>query len=114
MVFNFVTGKIDMRLANRNAVLHGLALGGGSGSIQAFDIEERLVDLGNKPVEVGQRGHSRNVWDLQTFQGKAYIGMGSTVVNAGPIPIWSVDHVSGHWSVEPEASSIKRRSSFIG
>lgn len=68
----------------------------------ALDITDRLVDLGNKPAESGMRGHSLNPWDLQAYAGKIFIGMGSTVADSGPIPVWAFDHASGRWDDTPE------------
>jgi hypothetical protein len=79
-----------------------LGLMGPAGPLRALDITERLVDLGNKPAEARQPGIARNVWDLQAFQGKLYIGMGSTAANRGPIPVWAFDHAAGRWDKEPE------------
>ncbi|MGY6631139.1 MAG: hypothetical protein ACXIUL_09055 [Wenzhouxiangella sp.] len=67
------------------------------------DWTERLVDLGNKPAESRQRGDSRNVWDLQAFDGRVYLGMGSTARDTGPIPVWAWDHEKNAWIDEPEA-----------
>jgi len=72
------------------------------GTIQADDITERLVDLGNKPAESGKRGVSLNVWDLQVFDGKIYIGMGSTSADSGPHPVWAFGHAAGRWDETPE------------
>ena len=73
-----------------------------SPSIEAEDVTERLVDLGNKPAESRQRGVSRNLWDLQLFDGKIYLGMGSTVDDRGPIPVWAYDHAARRWNDAPE------------
>ena len=68
----------------------------------AVDITEQLVDVGNKPAESRQRGVQRNVWDMQPYEGKLYIGMGSTADNRGPIPVWAFDHAAGRWDEQPE------------
>jgi hypothetical protein len=68
----------------------------------AIDLTDRLELIGNKASESGQRGHSLNVWDLQSYQGKIFLGMGSTAANTGPIPVWSFDHASDSWSDGPE------------
>jgi hypothetical protein len=68
----------------------------------ALDITEQLVDLGNKPAESRQRNYGFNVWDLQPFDGKLFIGMGSTAADTGPIPVWAFDHAAGSWDEEPE------------
>jgi len=73
-----------------------------SGFADVTDISGRLVALGNKSAESGISGDSRNVWDLQVFQGKIYIAMGSTVDDSGPVPIWAFDHEAGRWGKAPE------------
>jgi len=70
--------------------------------VRADDVSSRLVELGNKPAESGQRGDSRNVWDLQAFEAKIYIGMGSTVVDSGPVPVWGFNHADSRWDEAPE------------
>jgi len=47
--------------------------------------------LGNPSREDGQVERALNVWDLQVFEGKIYLGGGSTVTNAGPIKVWAYD-----------------------
>lgn len=49
--------------------------------------------------------YARNVWDLQVFDGRLYVGTGNSSnigpsPNAGPVPIWSLDLASGIWKVE--------------
>lgn len=83
--------------------LVGLILAGGFAWAHGGDGNERLVDLGNKPVDSGQHGDSRNLWDLQVFDDKIFIGMGSTVADSGPVPVWAFDHVAGRWGEAPEA-----------
>jgi len=73
-----------------------------AGPVQANDVTGQLVDLGNKPRESGQRAAGLNVWDLQPFRGKLYLGMGSTSHNSGPIPVWAYDHDQQSWPPEPE------------
>jgi hypothetical protein len=59
--------------------------------------------VGNKPAEWGLTGISRNVWDLQAFDGKIFIGLGSTVQNSGPQPVWAYDHTAENWDKEQES-----------
>ena len=66
------------------------------------DVTGQLVDLGNKLEQSGQRGPGLNLWDLQPFQGKLYLGMGSTSHDAGPIPVWAYDHEQQRWDDAPE------------
>jgi len=68
----------------------------------ADDVTGQLVDVGNKPSESGQRGVGLNVWDLQPYRGKIYLGMGSTSHDSGPIPVWAYDHAARGWDAEPE------------
>jgi len=84
------------------AVFGGCLLSGLPGLVQAVDISERLVDLGNKPAESGNRDISLNVWDLQAFDGKIYIGMGSTSADSGPHPVWAFGHAASRWDQAPE------------
>jgi hypothetical protein len=49
--------------------------------------------------------YARNVWDLQIFDDRLYIGSGnssnsSPAPNAGPVPIWSLDLRSGEFVAE--------------
>ncbi|HEX8904079.1 MAG TPA: hypothetical protein VF771_04515 [Longimicrobiaceae bacterium] len=39
--------------------------------------------------------YARNVWDMQLFGGRIYLGHGDSVDNWGPIPIWSLDPATG-------------------
>ena len=96
-----VKGVFSFRISVKTGLV-GFLLLGLAGLVQAVDITDRLVDLGNKPAEAGQRGDSRNVWDLQAFDGKIYIGMGSTVADSGPVPVWAFDHAAGAWDDAPE------------
>lgn len=55
-------------------------------------IESDVVQkLGNPLRSDGHRNRALNVWDLQAFEGKIYLGGGSTVTNAGPINVWAYD-----------------------
>lgn len=47
--------------------------------------------LGNPWLKDGLVERALNVWDLQTFDGKIYLGGGSTVTNSGPINVWAYD-----------------------
>jgi len=68
--------------------------------------------IGNKMAEDGQRGHARNVWDLQLYQGKVYVGGGSTTQNTGPINVWAYDPATGQFDrefvVQEEAIEVYR------
>ena len=93
-----------MGLGCRNSGMRliGLVLCGVAAFVQSADVSDRLVDLGNKPAESGQCGYSRNVWDLQVFAGKIYLGMGSTVSDSGPVPVWAFNHAGAKWDDAPE------------
>ena len=71
-------------------------------SAWADDLTGQVVRLGNKPAESGATGRSLNVWDLQVYRGKVYLGMGSTTDNTGPHPVWAFDHAAMAWDDEPE------------
>lgn len=45
--------------------------------------------LGNMPQNAGINGKARNIWDLQLYQDKIYLGFGSTTQNTGPTPLWA-------------------------
>ncbi len=47
--------------------------------------------LGNKMADDGKRGRARNIWDLEAYNGRIYLGGGSTVENAGPVSVWAYD-----------------------
>ena len=51
--------------------------------------EVAVVRLGNPLAGDGKTGRSLNVWDLQVFDGKVYLGGGDTSKNAGPINVWT-------------------------
>ena len=68
----------------------------------AKDVTAELVNLGNKPAESGQRRVGLNVWDLQPYNGKLYLGMGSTSHDSGPIKVWPYDHAASRWDAAPE------------
>ena len=45
--------------------------------------------LGNPLREDGHTARALNVWDLQVFEDRIYLGGGSTVTNSGPIKVWA-------------------------
>ncbi|MEO1800118.1 MAG: hypothetical protein AAFR62_06775 [Cyanobacteria bacterium J06629_2] len=55
--------------------------------VEPTEIENALINLGNPLATSGITGRSLNVWDLQAFEGKIYLGGGSTVDNTGPIDV---------------------------
>ena len=59
----------------------------------ANDVTSRVERLGN-PFSKGT--YARNVWDMQLFAGRIYLGHGNSSnigpdPNAGPIPVWYYD-----------------------
>ena len=58
------------------------------------DVTAQLELLGNPPVLDGVSGKGRNIWDVQSHQGKIYIGFGSTVQNTGPTTLFAYDPIS--------------------
>lgn len=44
--------------------------------------------------------YARNVWDMQLFGGRIWLGHGDTIDNWGPIPIWSLDPATGALAAE--------------
>jgi hypothetical protein len=57
-------------------------------SVKSEPVVERL---GNPLLDDGLKNRALNVWDLQAFEGKIYLGGGSTVANVGPINVWAYD-----------------------
>lgn len=45
--------------------------------------------LGNMPQDAGINGKARNIWDLQLYKDKIYLGYGSTTQNTGPTTLWA-------------------------
>jgi hypothetical protein len=51
------------------------------------DVTASIQKLGNPFSDKAVYG--RNVWDMQLFNGRIYMGHGDTNSNVGPVPIWS-------------------------
>jgi hypothetical protein len=51
------------------------------------DVTSFIEKIGNPFLDKSVYG--RNVWDMQLFNGRIYIGHGDTHSNVGPVPIWS-------------------------
>ncbi|MEL7417240.1 MAG: hypothetical protein AAGK10_01470 [Cyanobacteria bacterium J06555_3] len=66
--------------------------------------ELAAVRLGNPLASDGKQGRALNVWDLQVFDGKIYLGGGDTSKNAGPINVWAYDPVSESFNSETTVS----------
>lgn len=64
-----------------------------------------VESLGQPMAErFASRIYARNVWDMQFFDGRLYIGTGNSSnagphSNAGPVPIWSMN-AKGEWKTE--------------
>lgn len=44
--------------------------------------------------------YARNVWDMQRFGGRIWLGHGDSIDNWGPIPIWSLDPATGELAAD--------------
>lgn len=57
------------------------------------DMTEELVYLGNIPLDLGFQYKERNIWDLQVYNDRIFMGYGNTTTNPGPIPLmaWDID-----------------------
>lgn len=53
--------------------------------------------LGNIPKDSGLNGKARNIWDLQLYEGKIYIGFGSTIQNTRLTPLWAFNPVTNQF-----------------
>lgn len=63
-----------------------------------------------RPVEVAPErlgnvftqasAYARNVWDMQLFGGRIWLGHGDSIDNWGPIPVWSLDGATGAMAQE--------------
>ncbi len=60
----------------------------GQRSIRSND-PQTVVRLGNPMLTDGKQGRALNVWDLQVFDGKIYVGGGDTSTNKGPMNVWA-------------------------
>ena|GEM_PF-4533794 len=63
----------------------------------AGDVTGNIVSLG-KPVK--KSNYPNNIWDLQVFDGKIYIGHGDWLNNAGPIPVISLNPLTNTFTTE--------------
>ena len=60
-------------------------------SLSPTNAEIVIKRLGNPLLSDGFDSRALNVWDLQAFDGKIYLGGGSTVDNVGPVNVWAYD-----------------------
>lgn len=76
-----------------------------AGAVRASDVTPYVESLGIPFAERYQGGeeiYARNVWDLQAFEGRLYIGAGNynnkgPASNAGPVPIMAWDPPKGRF-----------------
>ncbi|MEW9699946.1 hypothetical protein [Paenibacillus sp. SI8] len=76
------------------------------GSLKS-DVTSRLENLGQPFLKAA---YARNVWDMQVFEGKIYVGYGNSSnegpsANAGPIPIYYYDPITNKFDVQEVISS---------
>lgn len=77
-------------------------------SSQVSDVTNRMERLGNPYKEEysdGELVYARNIWDLQVFEGRVYLGGGNSsnmgpAINAGPVPIISYNPKTGQFKRE--------------
>jgi hypothetical protein len=62
------------------------------------DLTSLIHTLGNPFLDKSVYG--RNVWDMQLFNGRIYMGHGDTNSNVGPVPIWSYNPSSQSFTNE--------------
>ena len=74
------------------------AVEGESGDVTEF--VERVGNPLEKTFPSGERIHARNIWDLQVFDGKLYLGHGDSTLNVSPIDVWSYSPQSGEFTAE--------------
>jgi len=60
-------------------------------TVNLGDVTNKLENLGNIPINQGMMNRDQNIWDLQKFQDRIYIGYGNSTTNPGPIKLWSID-----------------------
>ncbi|MEM7387957.1 MAG: hypothetical protein AAF514_23730, partial [Verrucomicrobiota bacterium] len=51
----------------------------------------RISYLGNPMAADRKKGRARNVWDLQRFDQRLFLGGGDTMVNGGTVNVWAFD-----------------------
>lgn len=62
------------------------------------DVTAAVERLGNPfPAD---NAFTRNVWDMQLFGGRIFLGHGNSIENTGPTAIWALDPASGRLSAE--------------
>lgn len=74
------------------------------------DVTNRIIKLGNIPIQAGAVDRERNIWDLQTYKNKVYIGFGNTITNAGPIALHSYNPTTEvfDFEIDIESEAIER------
>lgn len=64
----------------------------------AADLSDRVERLANPLQDKDE--YARNLWDLQRYRGRIYLGGGSPLTNPGPLAIWSYDPARGRLLTE--------------
>ena len=81
-------------LAGALSVLAGplcpASISGTSVAVAAQETISTPQNLGN-PFLAKRQTYARNVWDMQLYKGKIYLGHGDSAANSGNTPIWSLD-----------------------
>ena len=54
-------------------------------------IDDNITVLGNIPKSQGLKGKALNIWDLQFYDDKLFLGYGSTIENTGPTHLYAYD-----------------------
>lgn len=73
---------------------------------------EQPILLGNPYINIYEKGemiYARNIWDMQLYQGKIYLGAGNSsnegpASNAGRVKIFSLDPTNGKFGFEYEVA----------
>lgn len=76
--------------------------------LASTDVTSRIELLGNPYIDLyktGEKIYARNIWDMQVFDGKLFIGAGNSnnlhpAPNAGRVPVYSYDPKNNKFSNE--------------
>jgi len=72
----------------------------------SLDVTSSVELLGNPAMNrYSSDPYSRNVWDMQAFNNKIYIGSGDFLANTGPVPISAYDTQTSQFVTEPVLNS---------
>ena len=67
-------------------------------SLTELETASPITLIGN--VNTSKAPYARNVWDMQEFDGKIYLGHGDFGKNAGPIPVVCIDSATNLFTTE--------------